>query len=354
MEVRAGMPDGGIVKIILTADWQLDDQEKNRYRWDVFEWMQKLQKEQGAEELYVLGDIVDRKDRLTNEFLLQFKYCIEEYLRGFSRIVFLVGNHDYARNPNHTALSLFESDRLKVVTDTRWDWGDRLFVANGCCNHFSDPIEGAQIVFMHETVRGSLADDMKTGLLESAGADLSKLLRNVPFVFAGDIHGHQVIQLKNKAKTKWIYTGAPHPVRFGEMWEPQCILLDLDGDEIKWKSIKRDMKACSEKHTFEVAPDAEPEDIIKEHCKPGDHVRIIVQMEETSHELFSETCAAWTKALGNALCLFDSAQWTVGEVIREIDEKASTDEEVFDDFCEKSKLDKPTRDEGRDILQGRS
>ena len=82
---------------LLTADWHLDDNPANAYRWQVFDHVRAALGERPISLVFVLGDTFDRKDRhsaaLINRFLVEIDTL---------PFVFLRGNHDTTlRPPNY-------------------------------------------------------------------------------------------------------------------------------------------------------------------------------------------------------------------------------------------------------------
>src|SRR5579862_4070873 len=80
---------------IITADTHFDDKPLNEYRWRLFDWLAQ----QKADELLVLGDTTDAKDRHSAPFVNRFYNAIMK-LENHFRIIILKGNHDYV-DPDH-------------------------------------------------------------------------------------------------------------------------------------------------------------------------------------------------------------------------------------------------------------
>lgn len=203
--------------ILLTADWHLDDNPDNEYRWNVFDEVQRLQ----PDDLFILGDLCDRKDRHSGELVNRL---VEELKRLRDRGIYttiIMGNHDrplkgkpywhflnsidgirfHSRPRAHTArggniLWLPHSDNPKE------DWDDIRFRLY-------------DVVFMHQPVNGA-----RVGGRELEVNNMPPLPRD-RLIYSGDIHTPQTVRGVE-------YVGAPHWTNFGD--DHLCRMLELNND----------------------------------------------------------------------------------------------------------------------------
>ena len=344
-------------KYILSADLQLDWNPKNEYRWSVFDWYRELSKEHNTDGIILLGDILDRKDHLPNKHIHRALKALWD-LRDEGMLYVLLGNHDFGKD-RHSVLHLLDymadldcfvlGNEHADLLPCDGDW----WVANGWWPHINDPEENTNVAFCHETVPGIFADDMRTSLDNKNAQQMIQFLGNVPYVFAGDIHGHQVVTLDNDAETEWIYTGAPHHVRFGEEWEPQCIIAEIDeGGVQEWESIKRPADQVVKKVNLEVGIGEEPDPILESYgLKKGDRIRLMVAVHSTSLNDLEATFQHWQNHCDYQGIELDSRSWALMDDRKD---QAITDEsnqvDVFDEYCQREGLDDPTVDYGEEIM----
>ena len=100
---------------LLTADWHLSDQSKERYRFKALEFLLDLVADRHVERFIILGDLTHNKnyhsDTLVND--------VVGYLHEFAKlcpVYILQGNHDYISADN----AFFQFVRL--LKDIHWIW----------------------------------------------------------------------------------------------------------------------------------------------------------------------------------------------------------------------------------------
>src|SRR5215831_11819327 len=82
------------VMILLTADWHLDPNPVNEYRWQIFDHVRLALSQNNISQVFVLGDCVERRDRHTAAFVNR----LLEELDGLP-ITIIRGNHDTTIQP---------------------------------------------------------------------------------------------------------------------------------------------------------------------------------------------------------------------------------------------------------------
>lgn len=269
--------------ILLTADWHLDDQPLNAYRWRIFDHIERWMDESRDNALiYHLGDLTDRKDRhsanLVNELTTQFKRLLDQG----AVIYILMGNHDRPINgtPYWTFLTQM-SESLTFVTKPH-ALGKLLLLPysdNPAEEWAHIPFKRYDAAFIHQTITGAVGNN---GFL----LDNPKMM-SFPVklkVYSGDIHTTQVVK-----RVK--YVGAPHPVAFGDDYP--CQMLELDDKfnllrEIPCKTIQKLM--------LRIENASELDDI---EVHEGDQVRVVyrVLLSEVDYwPAMQDEIVAWAKA----------------------------------------------------------
>jgi hypothetical protein len=205
---------------LVVGDLHLTDQSANEYRWQVWEHVLGAVIQHRIENVFFLGDWVDRRDRFTARFINRL---VDEVRRicNRARLVVLRGNHDSAMSPpnyfdfmqSHTieGFEYVSSPRpffshlllLPFTAHPKIDWAD-LRLADFKC------------AFMHQTVTGAVVENGT----QMEVPNFPILPRNVRF-FSGDVHVPQ--QVRNIC-----YVGAPHGIRFGDSFPCRMLVLDDD------------------------------------------------------------------------------------------------------------------------------
>jgi hypothetical protein len=199
--------------MILTTDLHLDDNPDNLYRWLVFDTIDEILRETNETELFILGDLCDRKDRHSGELVNQLVRTFAA-LKAES-IIILMGNHDAPLRGTPFWSFLNELPHVRFITkpvvrgslvllpsstNPSKDWADIDFT------HY-------QAAFMHQTVKGAQHSVM---LEESPGmVEFPKGLK----VYSGDVHVQQTVR-------GIVYVGAPHPVKFGDDYSSRILILN--------------------------------------------------------------------------------------------------------------------------------
>lgn len=256
------------MSLLLTADLHLTSRPQDEYRWSVFKELRRLAKKHSA-SVAILGDLTDEKDhhdaRLVNRVVRELER-LEAASDSFPLI--LCGNHDYAveDHPYFRFLPGF------IPKPSALEHGG---VKGLYLPHVRHPMEAwdaevckslaeVDAVFIHQPIVGC------DGIMEGAGITVEELHSKfkVP-VFAGDIHRPQE---PGKGIT---YVGAPHPIRFGDHWQPRFLLLTRKEGALTVTSINR--KDFMHKVKMRVTS----LDDLRESLaglNPGDQARVLVSL----------------------------------------------------------------------------
>ena len=283
--------------MIITADWHLTDAPADAYRWQVFAALRKEVKKRKPREIYVLGDLGDRKDRHSAELvtklveeLVQLRAVLQEQQSDDyeSTIHIIMGNHDeplkgspYWSFLQHLPGIEFYTEPTELIEDN----GNRLLLLpyspTPAAAWAAFKMESYSVIFIHQAVSGVIENGITI-----SNPTMPLFPRNA-LVYAGDIHTHQKVGPVQ-------YIGAPHPVKFGDDYECRMLVLhEADysiADVIELHPLR--------KHMFDIASIAELNAL---RTKPGDQARIrfSVPLERMAYwPAEREQIGAWGKARG--------------------------------------------------------
>jgi predicted phosphodiesterase len=208
---------------LVTSDWQLADNARDRYRTDfVVKTLPTLLDKYKVDELLVLGDITEEKDRHPAPLVNVIATAFHE-LQEICRVIILEGNHDFLHkeHPYFQFVSRFENLRwisvptsmdnclyLPHTRDYKKDWEGIDF-------------KGHDFIFAHNIFEG----------VKVNGQALSGIPQHMfpddAMVISGDVHEPQTLNLVT-------YVGSPCLCDFGDSYQPRVLLLD----DLNIKSIK--------------------------------------------------------------------------------------------------------------------
>lgn len=242
--------------ILLSGDWHLDEDPDNEYRWGIFGQVRKLVLNRDISHVYCLGDMLDRKDRFSAQFVNRL---VAELKETGSLIPFSIlrGNHDTPlRGP---AFFEFANDfpfDIKYISEPTPR--GRLILLP----HTVNPAEAWRGIawrdfhcaLMHVTIAGAITEN---GFKLTAGQRLPLLPRHLK-LYSGDIHTPQIVR-------NITYVGAPHPVKFGDRYPCRVLLLDENTFEI----AEEVELPATRKHVIEISSLDELPTV-----KPGDRAKI--------------------------------------------------------------------------------
>lgn len=269
------MFQGGPVKrVLLCSDLHLTSNPRDDYRWGLFDWVTQQHVKYQFDAVLLLGDLTDAKDH-HNSILVN---AIVDSLVGITKLGIplhvLRGNHDgidpqfpyfrflshipnihfYARPTTVTMLG----QKVLMLPHSRsptQDWKKIQFTDYHC-------------VFAHVTVSGAMAEAGVKLEGEWAAGDFNK----VP-VWSGDVHVPQTIRTVH-------YVGSPYPVRFGDQFQPRCVLLELPSlkhTDLFFPTLQKLMvEVTSIKALSKVAP------------KKGDQVKVRVRLTRSDYGLWEK------------------------------------------------------------------
>jgi DNA repair exonuclease SbcCD nuclease subunit len=273
--------------ILLSGDWHLDEDPDNEYRWDIFNRVREIAKKYAVSHIYCLGDLLDRKDR----FSAQFVNRLIGELRETAELVplwVLRGNHDSPlRGPAFFEFVNGLVPRVHYVTGPLpQEIGKTRLILLPHAAHPAEAWRGIHwrdfdAALMHVTVAGAV---MENGFRLTAGQRLPPLPRELK-IYSGDVHTPQVVR-------NITYIGAPHPTKFGDTYPCRVLLIDEHTLEIAHEIPLE----VPRKHVFEISSVDELPQV-----QPGDRAKIRFHLPSTDLERWGELeseLAAWAKLNG--------------------------------------------------------
>lgn len=243
--------------MILTADLHLTDVPLEDYRWRVFDKLLEFVEETNDKDVYILGDLGDRKDRHSSELVNRMLGAFCRLGSAGCRVTCILGNHDaplkgtpYWYMLNHMPMNL--KFHIKPVIKR----GILLLpYSPNPTEDWKDVLEGDyNAVFMHQPVDGAR---LEAGTRYEGATPLPAF--DDVLVWSGDIHTPQKVG-------KVRYVGAPHPIKFGDHYKTRLIQLDDDFGLVTEYIIDG-----LRRHVFEVSSVAE---LAKKDTNHGDQVKV--------------------------------------------------------------------------------
>jgi DNA repair exonuclease SbcCD nuclease subunit len=214
-------------KGILTADIHLSPLPRDEYRWGLFPWLVKQAEKHKPDYIAILGDLTQFKDEHQGSFVNRVVDAIATLTEHVGEVVFIPGNHDGIEASKPFFRFLERMTKITVawkpqpvtgfvnvfaLPHTRnyeQDWESVLSKRGNCIYDYP-------VVLCHQTFDGSISENGTK--LEGIPPSVFKRFKGR--VYSGDIHVPQKVG-KNGPE----YVGAPYRVRFGDTFEPRCLLI---------------------------------------------------------------------------------------------------------------------------------
>jgi len=278
------------MKFLFTADFHLTTRKTDEYRWDIFKFLGKRCKQLKIDGIFILGDLTDKKDNhpsvLVNRLVNELLELADEF-----PISIIKGNHDYVDKDspffnfldNLPGVAVYSSpaDESILIEDD----GARILYLPHTKQRKKDwkefDFDDYSIILLHQALIGSVASSGYT-MDKGTPPSLFSTAKTQAVVIAGDIHVPQEVG-------NVTYCGSPHPIAFGDSFDPRVLVYDTNEGELKSYN-----HIGLKKHKVSVSA---PNDIFKEAeildiCE-GDHVRVDLHLSKAElvswEELRSKT-----------------------------------------------------------------
>jgi DNA repair exonuclease SbcCD nuclease subunit len=213
--------------LLLCADLHLTSKPRDEDRWKLFPWLCQQMREKRIDDIAILGDLTDAKDRhdsiLVNRLVANLKT-----LAKVGRVFILRGNHDFIDEQHPFFRFLHRPPDINYInTPTLHFFHDFSALFIPCTRdgelfkRQAQETKQPEYILTHQTYDGCLSENgtKLNGIPPSVFKDYPGR------VWSGDIHTPQ------KVGKKIEYVGAPYPIKFGDLYKPRCVLLSATGSE---------------------------------------------------------------------------------------------------------------------------
>ena len=277
---------------LLIADLHLTASPRDEYRWALFPWLRRIVYEDKVKTLNILGDLSDAKDfhpsPLVNRIAQEMRLMVTECPN--LAINMIPGNHEWMKQGEEfwRFLNHLGDGRIRYMTTPGEDpdvSGPRAYFLPFTKTPNKDwanmNFEDYDYVFMHQTLRGSIASNGEAMPGEELPEDVLATARKV---YSGDIHVPQVVGCVE-------YVGSPYHVHFGDDFKPRVVLLETNGRpvDLHMQSPRRVMLKVG------ASTDNPNLDIL--FLKQGDHVKLRVELGEADKHAWQSIRREWLALL---------------------------------------------------------
>lgn len=324
------------MKILITSDWHLSNNPRDRYRLDYISTLPKLIKQHAISDVFFLGDLTEDKDWHPSSFVNHVADIIVSISKT-APLVMLEGNHD--RQDDGDAFFRF----LRHIHGIKWidvptqyknftflpythnykrDWKDILF---------------SDTVFAHNTFEGT----RERGRTYS-GIPLETFKRAK--IISGDVHTPQTIKNNNVSVE---YCGAPYTIDFGDAYQGRILI--WDGGEVRQIFTESVNKRLIEISGIDELPQK------TRTFNAGDIVKVRVKLRsrdkaEWANIVRSVEAYCHKRNFELHLPVVSEIQNIGRKVSRDVEATSIPDDKLVQDFAKRRGEDKATAKVGIDLL----
>lgn len=326
---------------LVTSDWQLAYNERDRYRTDfMVRTLPILVDKYKVDQLLILGDITEQKDNhpapLVNEIVNAF-----DKLSKLCAVIVLEGNHDFLHK---------EHPYFKFVTMLpNVAWFSVPVVYENCLYlpHTRDYKEDWKQVDFKREYDFIFAHNIFEGV-KANGQALSGIPRNVfsadAFVISGDVHEPQTLEPVT-------YVGSPTLTDFGDGYQPRVLLLDgLDVKSIKVHGQQKRLIWCAVnkvagKRELAFDHNANENDIVK--------IQVELLMEDVAEwAAIRQEVEAWaTKNKFVVNVIVPIVAYVQGERQKIVNSSMKSDQQYLQAFVSRTGADDKTAEIGKELME---
>ena|SRR5258708_5352429 len=260
---------------IISSDWHFNENPKEKYRWGLLPWLGEQVKKYKVDNLICCGDTTDAKDRHGSVLVNRF---VDQLMKIDCRRYILKGNHDFydpqwpffgftdympgiefieRPETEYVAIAGKKVQTLWLPATKDWeaDWSKAL----------DQDLDRFDYIFCHATFDGVLAENG----MRLSGIPPSIFRETRAKIWSGDIHTPQRCGPVE-------YVGAPYRTRFGDIYNPRCVLIDDRGEA-------HDLHfPCPSKHVITIRTMRDLEKATRDF-ESGDHVKVKVRLLRSEH-----------------------------------------------------------------------
>lgn len=264
---------------VLCADTHFSDSKLAEHRWDLFRFLKqaieshsvKQQLEGHKMSVVFAGDLVDKKDRHSADFVNRLVDAMRLLAMEGIRIYLLRGNHDYVTDTScaffrflkdvHESIEYIDKPTVRKIGGLSCLLipHDRKGITCDTLKRNGDPYD---VIVCHQTFRGA-----KVHGRELPGCSVSRLSKEAvgtARVFSGDIHEPQRVGNVQ-------YIGAPYHTAFGDTYQGRVLIVEDEGvTPVPYFTAPK-------KHNIHLFPKDINSDWMAD-VHEGDHVRVHLQL----------------------------------------------------------------------------
>lgn len=330
-------------KFLFTSDIHLSPRPREAYRWTIFQWLRTQALSRNVDAVFILGDITDQKDGHTNAFINRIVDEVRA-LREAVEVYLITGNHDYS-DPKAPLLRFLEGcyhqpTGLRDVRKGKPAFDEHIMllphVRYSSSSWVGMDFKEYDLALCHQTFAGS---QIENGLVLAGGVAPARIGARV--VISGDVHVPQRIEHVR-------YCGSPHPVRFGDSFQPRVLFWD-DG---KLKSINRVTMRRLVIETDDLRWLASEADI-----SDGDQVKLRLKLPRSRFgewEQLRREASKVAEARNFDLCGLELLEQQDSKRVRLRGAPTAQRKpaDVFDSFCKANAVEPELTSIGKTLLQG--
>lgn len=320
--------------MIITSDLHFTANPRDSYRWELIDFLRGIEKDSPKNDLFILGDLTDAKDKHPAELVNRISMSIGLLAKSFNNVYILKGNHDYIDpntpffqflggkddsnihfivHPESVKSEGYEIALLPHARDPDKEWG-----------LWADRCSKADYIFLHQGFEGARA---------SNGTKMEGMKPSVfkPFkarCISGDIHVPQKVG-------PITYVGSPYHVHFGDNFTPRILRIGAEGKEsdIHFDAIK--------KHSLSLNHINDIEDL---GLRPGDQVKIKLVLprsdfsswQEKKQEAMDKCAALGLEVFG--IEIQERKRRRLSKKNQNPTDALMSNKEVFDEYCQRERL----------------
>ncbi len=341
---------------LVISDLHLTEHPNDEYRWEVFNQIRELQEEFKARDLFIMGDVTDKKDRHPAKLNNRIADELARMGNVFENVIILMGNHDY-KTPNHPYLeylnkletgNIFWISKPTQLGRTLWlphthqpeeDWKDLDW-------------NGVEYVFLHQPFFGFRTPQgmaIEQGCTREVFPSKAKL-KKIKLWLSGDIHTAQDVRV---GEITIKYVGTPYPIKFGDANEYNAIR--LLGDKVKRIDLDNIAKLSVVITDVQDFQDLVAYEDNEGFLMPGDQISITVPLNQADASLFQairkdilDFCADYGLHVHNIKAEVQNKNKQT--VKTDVEVEALDNSSVLDLYIETNGIDIHTASKGREIL----
>lgn len=271
---------------LLVSDIHMTEQARDSYRWGLFPWLAKQAQVRGINQVIILGDCTDKKDRHSASLVNRMCDALAE-LSSVCPVYIIAGNHDFVEpsNPFFRFVNAFPRVRFFTAPEALMlpiakDAAACLFLPCSADPYTDweplDEIYKHRYIFTHQTFVGSMREN---GTRSDDGIPAT-FFEECGFkgeAYAGDIHVPQKIGGVT-------YIGAPYRIDFGDRYEPRVLLINKEGTKTNLRF------PCPSKHLVEINEDGVVETdgggVMSVDIRQGDQVKVRATLKRADFPLW--------------------------------------------------------------------